>query len=163
MRTSNGASAPALAGEAQRIAGQLRRSLHGEAWHGPALFELLAGVTASGAAAKPTYNVHSIWEIVCHVTAWLDAVHRRLDGHLVRLAPDEDWPAVCDTSEDAWRRTLEALRENGERLVRGVEELSEDRLHGPMPGTPDTVWFQLHGLVQHNLYHAGQIAVLKKG
>jgi hypothetical protein len=53
--------------EIHRIADQLKRSLEGEAWHGPALRELLSGVTAKQAAARPLAGAHSIWEIVLHI------------------------------------------------------------------------------------------------
>ena len=62
------------------IAEQLRRAFEGDAWHGPALLELLREMDAATAAAQPLPDVHSIWELVLHVSAWDDAACRRLDG-----------------------------------------------------------------------------------
>ena len=67
------------------IADQLRRAFEGDAWHGPALLELLQDLDAATAAAKPLPEVHSIWELVLHIAAWDDAACRRLSGAKVQL------------------------------------------------------------------------------
>ena len=56
--------------EAKRIAEQHRRAYHGEAWHGPSVFETLRGVTAATAAKRPISGAHTIWELVLHLTSW---------------------------------------------------------------------------------------------
>jgi uncharacterized damage-inducible protein DinB len=63
--------------EVQRIVDQLRRAFEGEAWHGPAVMQILEGITAAQAAAHPASGAHSIWEIVLHIAAWEGAVSRR--------------------------------------------------------------------------------------
>jgi len=89
--------------EIERIADQLRRAHEGEAWHGPALNEILKGVTAEAAARRPIASAHSIWEIVLHVGVWESVVRRRLSGEVIGdLPPEQDWPAVRETSEGAW-------------------------------------------------------------
>src|ERR1700688_996474 len=92
--------------EGGRIADQLRRAFEGEAWHGDSLFEILTGVTAARAAARPVANAHSIWELVLHVAAWDSAVLRRFDGGAVELSDAENFPRVTDGSEAAWGRGL---------------------------------------------------------
>src|ERR1700685_1416006 len=89
--------------ESARIADQLHRSFDGEAWHGDALFEILEGVTADRASARPIKSAHSIWELVLHIAAWDDAVRQRLGGVAVTLSDAENFPPVTDTSEAAWR------------------------------------------------------------
>ena len=64
--------------ETERIADQLKRAHEGGAWHGPAIDELLRGVTAGQAAARPFEGAHSIWELVAHAEAWERAILRRL-------------------------------------------------------------------------------------
>lgn len=56
--------------EIQRIVDQLNRAFEGEAWHGPAVMDILEGITAQQAAARPFNGTHSIWEIVLHIAAW---------------------------------------------------------------------------------------------
>ncbi|MGH9661722.1 MAG: DinB family protein [Bryobacteraceae bacterium] len=148
--------------EAHRIADQLRRSLDGTAWHGPALRELLDGVSAEQAAARPIDNAHSIWELVLHIDAWRGAAARGLDGSPVDLTSAEDWPAVAAASEEDWRRAIETLERNTAAMCDRVAGLEDSDLERQLPPRNYTVYFLLHGLVQHNLYHAGQIALLKK-
>lgn len=151
--------------ETSRIADQLRRAYDGEAWHGPALFEILHGVTAAQAAARPIRGAHRIWEVVQHVAVWNDAGRRRMAGEVVQPPPHEDWPAVKDESPEAWQRTLAHLKQTLDALASAVEACPDARLSEKVPGKePDfyTLYYMLHGIVQHALYHAGQIALLKK-
>ena len=80
--------------ETSRIADQLRRAFEGEAWHGSSVLEILSGVNAASAAARPLPRSHRIWEIALHIAVWDDAARRRMAGEVVQPTPDEDWPAV---------------------------------------------------------------------
>lgn len=151
--------------ETARIADQLRRAFNGDAWHGDSLFEILEGVNAQQAAAHPITHAHSIWELVLHIAAWDGAVLRRLGGAAVELSDQENFPAVTDASDAAWRKTLAEVRRVHEELVKTVAALPDSRLDQTVPGKQGahyTFYYMLHGVVQHELYHAGQIAILKK-
>lgn len=151
--------------EAARIADQLRRAFDGEAWHGDSVFEILAGVTAAQAAARPIKSAHTIWELVLHIAAWDGAVLRRMGGVAVSLSDAENFPAVKDASDAAWREALAQVRRIHEDLVKTVAALPDSRLDEVVPGKEGahyTFYYMLHGVVQHELYHAGQIALLKK-
>jgi len=147
----------------ERILDQLRRAFSGDAWHGPALLELLDGVDAKQAASRPLASAHSIWEIVLHISVWEDAVRRRLGGEVVEPTGEQNWPTVHDTSDAAWQLALQSLSSGHAALERTVAALPESRLADTVPGNDYSVYFMLHGVVQHDLYHAGQIAILKKG
>jgi uncharacterized damage-inducible protein DinB len=151
--------------EAGRIADQLRRAFNGEAWHGDSVFEILEGVMAAQAAARPIARAHTIWELVLHIAAWDDAVLRRLGGVAMELSDAENFPPVTDASEAAWRKALAQVRRDHEKLVAAVASLPDSRLGDVVPGKEGahyTFYYMLHGVVQHELYHAGQIALLKK-
>jgi uncharacterized damage-inducible protein DinB len=149
--------------EIERIADQLRRAHEGQAWHGPALSEVLKGATAEAAARRPIASAHSIWEIVLHVGVWESVVRRRLSGEVISdLPPEQDWPAVGETSEGAWKQALAALDRGHADLQKAVMRITDRQLAESVPGPEYTVYFMLHGTVQHALYHAGQIALLKK-
>src|SRR5919199_1641697 len=95
--------------EVERIADQLRRAHEGGAWHGPSVRELLAGVTAEQAAARPFEGAHSIRELVEHVEAWERAILRRLGGDPAAIyKTPEDWPEA-EASEEAWRAAQRRL------------------------------------------------------
>ncbi len=151
--------------ETARIADQLRRAFDGGAWHGDSLFEILEGVTAAQAAARPIAGAHTIWELVLHIGAWDGAVLRRLDGKTVELSDAENFPPVTDTSEAAWHEALAQVRRTHHDLIAAVAEITDSRLAEMVPGKEGAhynFYYMLHGVVQHELYHAGQIALLKK-
>jgi uncharacterized damage-inducible protein DinB len=153
--------------ETARIADQLRRAFQGDAWHGDSLLEILEGVTAAQAAARPVKHAHTIWELVLHITAWDGAVRSRLAGAAVDLSDEQNFPSVMDASENAWRRTVEQARKVHNELIEAVKAFPDERLEEKVPGKknePDwyNFYYMLHGVAQHELYHAGQIALLKK-
>jgi uncharacterized damage-inducible protein DinB len=149
--------------ERARIEEQLQRAFEGEAWHGPSVREVLVSIPPVQAAEHPLPAAHSIWEIVLHMTTWHDTVRRRLAGEAFMPTPAQDWPTVTDTSESAWRAALADLDRSYRDVRSALASLDESRLDEALIPGGSTGYVQLHGLVQHDLYHAGQIAVLRKG
>lgn len=144
------------------IAEQLRRAFEGDAWHGPALLELLEDVDASTAAAQPLPGVHSIWELVLHTTVWDNAACRRLAGEKFQPTGIANFPIVAKSTEAAWHKAVVHAKRTHDVLVKTVAGLPESRLRERVPGKKYDFYHMLHGLAQHELYHAGQIAILKK-
>jgi uncharacterized damage-inducible protein DinB len=148
--------------EATLIAEQLRRAFEGNAWHGPALLELLRDMDAATAAAKPLPDVHSIWELVMHIAAWDNAASRRLAGEKWQPEGTANFPVVPKPTEGAWRKAVADAKRAHDVLVKTVAALPDSRLRERVPGKKYDFYFMLHGVAQHELYHAGQIAILKK-
>jgi uncharacterized damage-inducible protein DinB len=150
--------------EMERVADQVRRSFDGQAWHGPAVQEAVAGVSAAQAARKPAGGAHSIWELLLHVGFWTDAVRKRLAGEAVPAQPpaEENFPTVRDTSEAAWLQAQQRVAALHAALMQELQRCNSARLAETVPGTQRTFYFDLLGLAQHNAYHAGQMALLKK-
>jgi len=148
--------------EITRIQDQLRRSVEGGAWHGPGVLELLEEVSAEAATAHPLPEAHSIWEILLHMTSTQELVQRRLDGNPTALAPEENWPAVIDPSPEAWRESQTTFREGYRKMIASIHEVDPSRLDDPVFPGFSSYYVTLHGLVQHNLYHGGQIGILRK-
>lgn len=158
-----GHSKSASISESALIADQLRRAFQGSAWHGPALLELLSEVDAATAAAHPLENVHSIWELVLHVGVWDRVACVRLAGDKCQPTGLANFPPQpAKPTEAAWRKTVADVKRVHETLVKTVAALPEERLRDRVPGKRYNFSHILHGVVQHELYHAGQIAILKK-
>lgn len=138
---------------------QLNRAWGGEAWHGPPLRDLLEGVTEDQAKKKPIRGAHSILEIVVHAGTWMDVVARRIAGSEVELTTEEDW---SDISRTTFAGAVEELEHAQSRLVDAVARLSTERLAEKVPGKRHNIHGEILGVIQHNVYHAGQIAMLKK-
>ena len=148
--------------ETARIADQLKRAFAGDAWHGPALMEILADVDAAAAAARPISKAHTIWELTLHIAAWDGVILRRLAGEAASPTDEENFPKVRDSGEVAWRATLANLQRQHQELLRVISEMPESRLTEQVPGKEYDFYFLLHGTVQHALYHAAQMVMLKR-
>jgi uncharacterized damage-inducible protein DinB len=146
----------------EQIIHELKCAFDGEAWHGPALMEILDGVDAKTALARPIATAHTIWELVLHVTGWERVITRRLHGEKLVLSDAENFGHVTDTSETAWRNAIQNLRRTHKELIETVSALAEDKLNARVPGKPYDTRFMLHGAAQHAAYHGGQIALLKR-
>jgi uncharacterized damage-inducible protein DinB len=146
--------------ELRRLEDQLRRACEGEAWHGPSLLEALDGVTPEQAAARPIPGAHTILELVLHLAGTYRLVLRRLNGDGRQLAPAEDWPPA---SADHWPAAVRELKRLHDELMRAVAGFPEGRLDRPLVlEAPYTAYTQFIGTTQHDLYHAGQILLLRR-
>jgi uncharacterized damage-inducible protein DinB len=149
--------------EVKRIQDQLKRAFEKDAWHGPAVMEVLAGVTAKQAAARPIPNAHSIWEITLHISGWVGVMKSRVERKWMDLPEEGDWPPVEDASPAAWEKTLKLLKTRHAGLQKAISRHSAKDLDKPIAKGRSTLYASLHGIIQHDLYHAGQMAILKKG
>jgi uncharacterized damage-inducible protein DinB len=155
--------------EITRITDQLEREHDGDPWHGSPLLTILDGITAAQAARKPLADGHSIWELVLHVTGWKLEVAKRVTGGPATDPAGGDWPAVGDPTPARWNAARERLNEAHRTLLDTIAALPESKLYEPTNdprnrplGTGVSYYVLLHGIVQHDVYHAGQIALLKK-
>jgi len=155
--------------EATRLVDQLQRAHAGDTWHGSPLTTILDGVTAEQAARRPPNGAHSIWELVLHITAWRNEVARRAAGAPAGEPAEGDYPAVGDPTPARWQAALAGLDASHANLVRVVRGMSDPGLleptndpRNPPLGTGVTYYELFHGIVQHDAYHAGQIAILKR-
>lgn len=144
--------------EAKRIADQLRRALRGPAWHGESLAEILQGVTAKQSVAQPIAGANSIQMLVLHLAAWAEiALERVTVGKTRDIADAENFPPPGD-----WEVAVDRLFASSDRLATHIDGMSDTELEFVLEPNTQTVYRLLHGIVQHHLYHAGQIVLLKK-
>lgn len=150
----------------------LRQHHAGEPWHGPSRMTLLQDVTAEMAAWHPGAGAHSIWETVLHMRSWTDEVRERAEGKVPDRTAEPvggDWPAVTDTSEAAWRTAVASLEAAHARLLAAVEEMTDAQLSARVgvtaeapQGTGIRVRTMLRSLAEHDVYHCGQVSLLKR-
>jgi len=149
--------------ELDRIDEQLRLSFEGDAWHGPAVLQALEGIGAEAACAHPIAGAHSVWELVLHLGGTYGLVLRRLQGDGRQLTPEEDWPAIVSPTTESWQEAVRALHALNDELRRAVRGFPVERLDAPLVSeAPYTAHTQFVGMTQHNLYHAGQVVLLKR-
>jgi hypothetical protein len=152
--------------ECSRIADQLASAMQGEAWYGDSVREILDGVTAREAQAHPISDAHSIWELVVHVDAWckfaLGAIHGIPIPPWPAMPKELDWPLVQDLDDKAWKATVSTFFENHKKMVEAIRACPGEQLVRVVPGRTYNFYRLFQSATQHAIYHAGQIALLKK-
>jgi uncharacterized damage-inducible protein DinB len=158
-----------MTSESIRLVDQFKRAHDGDPWHGSPVKAILEGVTHEQAAKRPPNGAHSIWEIVLHMTGWRNEVARRATGQPAGEPAGGDYPPVGDATAERWTAALEALDASHAKLAAAVNAMSDAELLKPTNdprnrplGTGVSYYETFHGIVQHDAYHAGQIAILKR-
>lgn len=134
-------------------------------WHGANLRGALRGVTREQAAWRPSENRHNIWELMVHAAYWKYDIRRRLTGEKGRsfaLEGSNFWARPIEGSLSEWRADLALLQREHARLRQAVEALPERHWGRQASGKPFTYEGLVRGVAAHDLYHAGQIQLLKR-
>src|SRR5262249_438185 len=149
---------------------QIRRVLEGDPWYGDNILRVLEGVSHDQAAQRPIPNAHNIWELVLHITSWMKEVTRRLKHGNWAEPTDGDWPTAPDPTAANWSKAVARVQEAHQAMIARLESFPASRLDDQLGmdrdramGTGQTYAQMLHGILQHDAYHLGQIGILKKG
>lgn len=153
----------------QTLSHRLRETWNGNPWYGDSSARILGGISSADAVRRLAPGTHTIWEIVLHMTAWTETVAARVRGRGARAPERGDWPAQPDASPAAWAAAVEALAAAREDLLRAIDEAHEEDLHvhvrnhsPPFADTGVSRAGTVAGLIEHDAYHLGQIALLKR-
>jgi DinB superfamily len=134
-------------------------------WHGTNLRGSVRGLSREAAAWRPGPDRHNIWELVVHAAYWKYAVRRRLTGEKrgsFPLAGSNFWPRPVEGTEVEWKRDITLLAQQHAALKSAVAAFPQTRLTRLAPGSPFTFAALVRGAAAHDLYHAGQIQLLKR-
>lgn len=138
----------------------------GAAWHGgPTPLTALRGVSAAQARWIPARRRHSIWELTLHIAYWDYAVRRRLEPDSPRDFPHSpaNWPALPErANEQAWAMDRALLARQHEQLVLAVRRVRPARWNRRSPRGRWTYGETIVGIMAHDVYHTGQIQLLKR-
>lgn len=143
----------------------LDESYEKSAWQGPNLRGALRGVTAGQAAWRPAPGRHNVWELVLHAAYWKYAVRRMLTGEKRGAFGEKgsNWfERPVSATERAWREDLARLDEEHRRLRAAVAGLSKAALRRKPRGSRRTTDTLVYGAASHDVYHTGQIQILKR-
>jgi uncharacterized damage-inducible protein DinB len=151
--------------EIEQLLELLDEGFNKAAWHGPNLRGSIRGVTALEAAARPGAGRHNIWEVVVHAAYWKYAVRRRLLGEKrgsFELTGSNWFERPGDRSEKAWRADVALLEREHRQLRDAVWSMEPEALDRRSRGSRSRVRRLIFGIAFHDVYHAGQIQLLKR-
>lgn len=151
--------------EIKRIVRSFEATFNGTAWSGVSLCSALEYVNAQDAFRKRPPLSHSIAEIVQHLVNWRNFAIAKLEGYEafdIVLNSPEDWPVLNEGNEQLWKKILDDLHHSQKMLLKTLEHLQDEKLSEKIPGKNYNFYVLLHGIIQHDQYHTGQISLVKK-
>ncbi len=148
--------------EVDRILAHYDGVLRGAAWHGDPVWQVLDGISAETAAARPLPIAHTIWELVKHMAFWEDVAAKRLRGLRAGLVEELNFPPTPAATEENWQKTLGELRTSNANFRAALAKLDPAKLNDLTVAGKRTFADESYGLIEHHVYHLGQIALLKK-
>lgn len=134
---------------------------HGDCWIGSNFKETLYGVDAELALKDVTNHTNNIWQLVFHLIYRRTSVINRLNGSTTP-PPFKDFALPDDLNEENWKLTLLDFENVYHQLRSTIVHFKEENLNKPSPKPQQTYYQLMMGCLQHDAYHLGQIALLKK-
>lgn len=150
--------------ETQSISHNIQNVLNGEPWFGRPVFAILNEIDPNLVYKKPNAHSHSIAELLFHMITWAEFCLRqieRADKKLIEEIESRDWIKI-DPSVHTWKKGLEELKTIHDRIIEELEAKDDEWLKEKVHFRNFNFRFMLNGLIQHDIYHLGQIAYVKK-
>ncbi len=147
----------------ERIKNLMNAGFHGGAWHGPSVLESLKNLTPKEASFKAA-NIHTIAELIYHITSWRIFTLKRFQG-------DSDYQIDTDkknfghapkVDQFELETLMMELSLSHDELLKELENHEDSKLEDVVPGSEYTFYTLIHGIIHHDIYHTGQIILLKK-
>ncbi len=145
--------------EIQHILSLLKSTFEKNAWYGPSVKEVLSDITPELAALRIN-NTHSIIELVAHMTAWRIFTVKKLEGDVdYKVSKELNFPTPSN-----WETVVNNLYESQAKLTGAIQQFDSSLLHHPVPNSSYgyTFFTLLQGIIHHDIYHIGQIMLIKK-
>ncbi len=136
-----------------------------KSWHGTTLRGALRGLTPEEALWRPGPGRHNIWELALHAAYWKYAVRRRLAGDAIGSfeRKPSNRPEIPDPADgSAWKGDVGFLESEHRKLRNTIQSLSPNDLSTRSPRGVWTYAEEIHGIAAHDLYHTGQIQLIKR-
>lgn len=153
----------------EKLAQELENVLNGDPWYGSSVYAILEQVTFETAFEKPPGSVHNIAGIVLHMLSWTEEVLDRMNGMAAGLPSSGDWPDPGAPTEEKWQNYVSDLKLVNVNLLAAIRNFSEEQWAEPFDdernrelGTGVSFEELVRGLIQHHIYHSGQVAILTR-
>lgn len=148
--------------ETERITRLYESAYNGSPWIDISLVPVLEKIDAAQASKKIARGWNSIWEIVNHIISWRNNVLKRIQGEIIKTPANNYFVPVKDTSDTAWQETLEKLAASQQAWIAALKKFDEKNFEKIYPNNNLTYYEHIHGIIQHDIYHLGQIVLLTK-
>ena len=146
---------------------EIEKVFSGASWYGSPIYHIIGNVTFETAFEKPQHHVHSIAEILLHMLSWTQEVSDRMQGSAAGVPKGGDWPDTGGPDEQKWQTWVNDLKLANVNLIGIIQGFPDSNWNNQINdtrGTEPVTSFKglIEGFLQHQIYHAGQIAILNK-
>jgi uncharacterized damage-inducible protein DinB len=148
--------------ETQRIQKLFEDLYDGDPWLDITLVGTLKNISAEQAIKKIAPGRNSIWQICNHIVSWRENVLQRVQGKEIASPGNNYFSEIPDNSETAWQHTLQQLGRSEKQWIDFLENFDESKFDIIYPGNNLSYYAHIHGIIQHDAYHLGQIVLLSK-
>ncbi len=148
--------------ENERIAKLFSDLYDGSPWLDVTIVNTLDDISASEAFNPAVPGLNTIWEIVNHMVSWREAVLERLSGNIVPSPDHNFFEPVTDPSGEAWEATLARLQQSQEAWIKFLSGFPDGEFDTIYPPNGMHYYEHIHGIIQHDAYHLGQLVILAK-
>jgi uncharacterized damage-inducible protein DinB len=151
----------------EKLQQELEKVLSGRPWYGTGIYNTIAKVNFEAAYEKPPGSVHNIAEIVLHMVAWTEEVMDRMNGMTAGVPTSGDWPETGKPDEQKWQNYVDDLKLVNVNLIGIIQSFPDEQWDEAIDderGDRPVVTYEalINGLIQHHVYHAGQISILNR-
>jgi uncharacterized damage-inducible protein DinB len=148
--------------ESMRIAQLFEDIYDGDPWMDVNFLSNLKRIDTSQASLRIYPDWNTIWEILNHLISWREVVLARLQGKSIPSPEHNYFLPVTDTSPKNWKETLSRLEQSQEAWISFLRVFNEEDFEKNYPGTRYNYYELIHGILQHDAYHLGQIVIMIK-
>ncbi|MEO6150140.1 MAG: DinB family protein [Mucilaginibacter sp.] len=148
---------------------ELETVLYGDAWYGSPVYSIIEQVSFEAAYERPAGGVHSIVEILLHMIGWTEEVIARMQGNKAGMPRGGDWPDAGTPDEQKWQTLINDYKLMNVTLTGIIQNFPEEKWNAPTNdernrelGTGVSYEALIQGLIQHHVYHAGQVGILRR-
>ncbi len=151
----------------EQLSKDLEKVLYGNPWYGLPVYDIIEQVSFEAAFEKLPGSVHNIAGIVLHMISWTEEVMDRMNGQTAQVPSSGDWPDPGTPEEQKWQNYVSDLKLVNVNLLGIIQNFPEEQwaelVNGTIENDPGTTYEELvKGLIQHHIYHAGQVSLLNR-
>jgi len=151
----------------EKLSTELEQVLSGDPWYGSSVYKILDAISFEAAFEKPAGAAHTIAAIVLHMLSWTEEVMDRLNDMTASIPSSGDWPETSAPDEQKWQQYVNDLKLVNVNLLGIIQNFDEEKWtepildeRNPELGTGVSNEELVRGLIQHHIYHSGQVAIL---
>lgn len=148
--------------ESHRIQNLFTDLYDGHPWLDVTLKDTLGRLTPTQTAQRPIKDGNTVWEILNHIISWRETVLKRVQGEIIDSPPNNYIEKIKDPSEEAWRQTLTSLETTQKEWLYFLNTFNESDFEMEYEANGHNYYEHIHGIIQHDAYHLGQIVLLAK-